>query len=122
MLFCKASYVLQRRDKGVRVVPFIGDQPQHGFWYSVRHRICLGLAQLVLFLSCTMLMDTDNTAINHQIFQVGITGNSFKNLLPYPLMGPTTITDIDTMPVAILRRQITPGRTCTDDPKDAFNK
>jgi hypothetical protein len=69
-----------------------------------------------------MLMDTDNATVDHQIFKVGITGNGCENPLPYTLMRPAVITDIHTMPVAILRRQVTPRGTGTDNPKDSFNK
>jgi len=67
-------------------------------------------------------MDTDNAAVNHQVFQARITGNGLKNLLPDTFMGPTVITDIDTMPVTIFRRQVTPGRTSTGNPEKTFKK
>ncbi len=69
-----------------------------------------------------MLMDPDNTAVNHQIFQVGITGNGFKNSLPYPFMGPTVIPDVHAMPMAIVGREITPRSPCSGNPENSFEK
>jgi hypothetical protein len=69
-----------------------------------------------------MLMYTDYASVNHQIFKVGITGDSFKYPLPYTLMGPAVIANIHTMPVTIFRRQVTPGRTSAGNPENAFQK
>ena len=46
-----------------------------------------------------MLVDADNAAVNHQVFQVRIVGNRFKNVLPY---NKQSIYLIDRVPVVFL--------------------
>ena len=85
-------------------------QPPHVSWCLTRLVTCQRLPPHELFFLGTMLMNSNDRTIDHQIRKVGILWKCHKNSLPASAFGPTVITGKRGMPVAKVFRQIAPVR------------
>src|SRR3954454_143104 len=74
------------------------------------------------FCAARLLMDGDDRAIDHRVFEVGFAGqgleDTVKNLRPRPAAEPRE----HAVPMAELGRQITPGQPRPDTPQHGFEK
>ncbi|GAA4649636.1 hypothetical protein GCM10023116_19120 [Kistimonas scapharcae] len=62
-----------------------------------------------------MLVYSGNTSIDHDVFEVSVSGKFFKHVNPYALLTPAVITNINTMPFTEFLWQIAPRGTGTSD-------
>jgi len=69
-----------------------------------------------------MAVDFDNGGINHGVFHVGFIRHRFKKPLKYISFYPVPVAFEDRIPVAKLRRQITPGAAGARNPQNSFKK
>jgi hypothetical protein len=76
-----------------------------------------------VFLSaCTVLMSTDDGAIDHRVFVIGIYGQVLENAFPNPALGPSAKPGMHEAPTPKSLRQISPRNPCTIAIKHRFNK
>ena len=67
-------------------------------------------------------MSANNGRVNEQMLHVGVTGKRLMKLLEDALATPPREPLIDSVPVAILRRQESPLRAAASDPEHGFEK
>ena len=69
-----------------------------------------------------MLMGTNNSGIDEQLFHVGIATQFIGHALPDAAVTPTGKANVGAVPVAELTRQIPPGAAGTQHPKNRFDE
>jgi hypothetical protein len=67
-----------------------------------------------------MGMDFTMGRINYQPFIIRLINQGIQQLFPHTLIAPANETAVRVAPSAVIRRQITPRRTCTDDPGNRY--
>ena len=63
-----------------------------------------------------MLVYSSNASIDHDVFEVSVFGECFKDVNPNTLLTPAVITNVNAMPFTEFLWQVAPGRTCASDP------
>ena len=69
-----------------------------------------------------MLMGSDNGGINHCVFIVGVTCQSFEKILPNTVLRPPRKAAVGILPVAKALWQIPPWRARPELPDHRFDK
>jgi hypothetical protein len=69
-----------------------------------------------------MLMDPDDRAVDHAVFEVGVLGQLVEKTLPYTLPSPPPEARVNAVPLAELIGQIAPRRPGAHDPQDRLHK
>ncbi len=69
-----------------------------------------------------MLVDPDDSAVDHCVFKVRIAGQATENPFEGALQRPSAETLEDRIPVPETRVQIAPRRACPGNPKHRFEK
>jgi hypothetical protein len=62
------------------------------------------------------------TGIDHQPLIVGLLNEYFEQGFPLSLIAPAAKAPVGIFPIAIVRRQITPGSACTQYPEDGVDE
>jgi hypothetical protein len=69
-----------------------------------------------------MGMNLGMACVNHQPLVVGIIDDAFQDCFPDTLLNPTPKPLGNTVPVSVIRRQITPRSTCAENPEDSIDE
>ena len=69
-----------------------------------------------------MGMNFDVRGINHQPFHISVYGQDFIHRGPYAFVAPATKPAMSVFPVAVIRRQVPPGRPRSQYPEDCIDK
>lgn len=100
--------------------------PEHrrrrGSWWSGRSASARSPDFGPPFCAGGMLMRPDDRGIDDQMFEVGVLDQDLKDARPRPAFGPAAKAPEGRVPIAELRRQITPGCTGASHPKHCFYK
>ncbi len=67
-------------------------------------------------------MGTDNRAVQHAMLHIWVVGKVGQHPLPHPLIAPAREPFVDTIPVAVFRRQEPPLSSTAVDPEDGFHE
>jgi hypothetical protein len=67
-------------------------------------------------------MSANDSRVNEQVLQIGVTGKGLMQLLEDALPTPTRESFIDCVPVTILGRQESPLCAAAGNPQDGFEK
>ena len=62
------------------------------------------------------------TGVDHEPLKIRLLYHRFQHLFPDSLVPPTAKTSLDGIPLAIFRRQVSPWRTCPQNPEHAVQK
>jgi len=80
-----------------------------------------GLRQLATLRIGSVSVDPHCGAIDHERFEIPLPAQSAEDRRPQAVIGPSPESIIDTFPIPKVRRQITPGRSRAQNPKDRFD-
>jgi hypothetical protein len=69
-----------------------------------------------------MLMSANDGRINHHVFVIGVAGQEFENTVENTAFGPSVKALIHDLPIAVTRRQITPGDARAESIKHRVDK
>lgn len=64
-----------------------------------------------------MGVNLDVAGVDHQPFVVGIFDEDFKQGFPQPFIAPAAKATVGVLPIAVIGRQVTPGRTGAQNPE-----
>jgi hypothetical protein len=67
-------------------------------------------------------MNLNVGSIYYEPFVIGIVNQRFKYLFPNAFVAPTTETSLNSVPVAVIRRQVAPWRAGAQYPQHGVNK
>jgi hypothetical protein len=94
---------------------------QHGFWYSARPWSVQALDSLLFLGACCMLVGSDDSAVDHECFQISIHAEHAHDGQPTTTFTPLVKARVRGVPVPQLSRQVASGCTGSRNPQNGFN-
>jgi hypothetical protein len=72
--------------------------------------------------SCGVRMNLAMGRVDHQPFIIGLIYKQFKQSFPFTFVAPAAKSAMCILPIAVIRGQVAPRRTCTQYPKNSVDK
>lgn len=69
-----------------------------------------------------MLMGPHNCAVQIELLEIGVVGQFSKHAMPDLLVRPPRESPVDAVPYAKPRREVSPGRSRSQNPQNCFEK
>ena len=91
-------------------------------YFCVEPTLCTAHILIASYRSCGMRMNLAVACIYHEPFKIRFNDDHFRNLLPNPAISPATKSTMSIFPVSIIRRQISPRRSCANYPENNVKK